>query len=87
MKSLLLRLQCESFVLDLRAPLSDLPPLDGYPVRLVDPTTLEVDISKEQSVNDLFCTLQDHGIEVLSMRNKVNRLEELFLRLVEGGRQ
>ena len=87
MKSLLLRLQCESFVLDLRAPLSELPPLDGYPVRLIDPTTLEVDISKEQSVNDLFCTLQDHGIEVLSMRNKVNRLEELFLRLVEGGRR
>lgn len=87
MKSLLLRLQCESFVLDLKTPLAELPPLDGYPVRMVDPTTLEVDISKDQSVNELFCALQEHDIQVLSMRNKVNRLEELFLSLVEGGRQ
>lgn len=87
MKSLLTRLQTESFVLDLRQPLDEPPPLDGYPVRRIDATTLEVDVSRERSVNDLFCALHERGIEVLSMRNKANRLEELFLRLVEGGRQ
>jgi ABC-2 type transport system ATP-binding protein len=50
----------------------------------VDRQTLEVEVSKERSLNDIFLRLSDLGIEVLSMRNKVNRLEEIFMRLVES---
>lgn len=82
-RELLAKLHTETFVLNLREPLSEVPPLDGYNVRQVDETTLEVEISKEQSVNALFELLSDRGVHVLSMRNKVNRLEELFVRLVD----
>ena len=61
--------------------------LHGYVTRLVDDHTLEVEVSKEQSLNDIFARLTALGIEVISMRNKVNRLEEIFMRLVEGGRR
>jgi ABC-2 type transport system ATP-binding protein len=60
------------------------PQLPGYAVRLIDEHTLEVEVSKEQNLNDIFAALTYRGIEVLSMRNKSNRLEELFMRLVEG---
>jgi len=84
MSSLLRRLNTETFVLNLRNVLERAPMLEGYLVTLVDPHTLEVEISKEQNLNELFLKLSSAGIEVLSMRNKVNRLEEIFMRLVEG---
>jgi ABC-2 type transport system ATP-binding protein len=84
MSSLLRRLHSETFVLNLREALSAAPKLDGYVVTLVDDHTLEVEVSKEQNLNDIFSRLSSLGIEVLSMRNKVNRLEEIFMRLVEG---
>lgn len=83
MKSLLAKLHKETFVLDVRQPLEEAPLLPGYPVRLVSPTTLEIDIEKSQSLNDVFQHLDSQGIRVLSMRNKANRLEELFVSLVE----
>jgi ABC-2 type transport system ATP-binding protein len=86
MSSLLRRLHMEVFVLNLRNSLSVPPKLDGYITRLVDDHTLEVEVSKEQNLNEVFSRLSAVGIEVLSMRNKVNRLEEIFMRLVEGGR-
>jgi ABC-2 type transport system ATP-binding protein len=86
MSSLLRKLHIEVFVLNLRNSLSDAPKLDGYVTRLVDDHTLEVEVSKEQNLNEVFSRLSAVGIEVLSMRNKVNRLEEIFMRLVEGGR-
>ena len=49
----------------------------------MDDHTLEVEVSKDRNLNDVFTRLSADGIEVLSMRNKVNRLEELFMRLVE----
>ena len=58
------------------------PVLEGYGVKLVDDHTLEVEMSKEQNLNDIFARLSAQQVEVLSMRNKVNRLEELFMRLV-----
>ena len=85
MSNLLRRLHTETFVLTLRAALAQPPPLAGYPVQLVDEHTLEVEISTEQNVNDLFARLSALGIEVISLRNKVNRLEEIFIRLVEKG--
>jgi len=84
MSSLLRRLHVQTFVLNLREPLAVAPPLPGYLVTLVDDHTLEVLVSEEESLNDIFAQLTALGIEVLSMRNKVNRLEEIFMRLVEG---
>jgi ABC-2 type transport system ATP-binding protein len=84
MSSLLRRLHVETFVFNLRDALTAAPPLPGYHVRLVDDHTLEVEVSKEENLNDIFARLSALGIEVLSMRNKVNRLEEIFIRLVEG---
>jgi ABC-2 type transport system ATP-binding protein len=84
MGNLLRRLHTETFVLNARAPLAAVPELPGFALRLIDEHTLEVDISKEQSLNDLFARLSERQIEILSMRNKVNRLEEIFMRLVEN---
>ncbi|HKT72592.1 MAG TPA: ABC transporter ATP-binding protein [Steroidobacteraceae bacterium] len=84
MSSLLRRLNTEIFVVNLRDPISTVPDLPGYEPTLVDAHTLEVEVSQEQTLNELFARLSAAGIEVLSMRNKVNRLEEIFMRLVEG---
>ncbi|MBU6421482.1 MAG: ABC transporter ATP-binding protein [Gammaproteobacteria bacterium] len=83
-RDLLSKLRTETFVLNLRHPLGALPPFDGYAVTQVDDTTLEVEIDKSQNVNALFGLLSQNDIQVMSMRNKVNRLEELFVRLIEG---
>lgn len=83
MKSLLAKLHLETFVLDLREPLSAAPLMPGFPVHLANPLTLEVGVEKSQSLNEVFSHLQAQGIQVLSMRNKSNRLEELFVSLVE----
>ena len=87
MSSLLTRLNTETFVLNLREPLSAAPALAGFPTTLVDAHTLEVEVSREQSVNEIFLGLTQMGIHVVSLRNKVNRLEEIFMRLVEGRSQ
>jgi ABC-2 type transport system ATP-binding protein len=84
MKNLLSQLHTETFVLNLKEPLFDLPGTPNYALSRVDETTLEVEISKDLGINGLFQHLSSHGIEVLSLRNKTNRLEELFVRLVEG---
>jgi ABC-2 type transport system ATP-binding protein len=85
MSSLLRRLNTEVFVLNLRNSLQRAPKLDSsIATVLVDEHTLEVEITKEQNLNEVFAQLSAMGIEVLSMRNKVNRLEEIFMRLVEG---
>ena len=85
MSHLLRRLHTETFVLNVSAPLTAAPPLNGYPVRMTDDHTLEVDVSNEQNLNDLFGRLSQLGVQVVSMRNKVNRLEEIFMRLVDKG--
>lgn len=85
MSSLLRRLNTETFVFNLRNSLPAAPKLDGYgATTLVDDHTLEIEMAKEQNLNDVFSVLSSLDIEVLSMRNKVNRLEEIFMRLVEG---
>ena len=85
MKSLLNKLHVETFILNLSKPLGNLPTISGYDAKLIDDTSIEVSISKEQSLNALFESLSRNDIEVLSMRNKTNRLEEMFMRLVEQG--
>ena len=84
MSSLLRRLNTQSFVLNTRSPVAEAPALADFTLRRVDEHTLEVDIAKDQNLNELFERLSRTGIEVVSMRNKVNRLEEIFMRLVEN---
>ena len=83
MKSLLGKLNSETFVLDVVPPAPQLTDLDGFPIRVMDSHTLEVDITRERQLNELFALLSARGVKVQSMRNKANRLEELFLRLTE----
>ncbi|HIZ50073.1 MAG TPA: ABC transporter ATP-binding protein [Candidatus Pseudomonas excrementavium] len=84
MRKLLKELHVETFLLDCRDVMEHAPVLPGFPCVLADDHTLEVQVDKEQGMNGLFVELAAQGVEVLSMRNKSNRLEELFLRLVEG---
>jgi ABC-2 type transport system ATP-binding protein len=84
MSTVLRKLHSEVFVLNLRHPVAVLPDLPGYALAMAGDGSLEVEVNKEQNLNDLFAALSARGIEVVSMRNKANRLEELFLRLVEG---
>src|SRR5882757_7707963 len=84
MSSLLRRLHVQTFVLNVREPLASAPLLTGYVATVVDDHTLEIEVSKEENLNGIFARLSALGIEVLSMRNKVNRLEEIFMQLVEG---
>ena len=84
MANVLRKLQTEVFVLNLNKSLSLPPELAGFRATLADDHTLEIEVSKGQSLNEIFARLSAQGIEVNSMRNKVNRLEELFIRLVDG---
>ena len=83
MKALLSKLHVETFLLDLKNDLGATPQLPGYPCKLLDAHTLEVQVDKSLGVTGLFTELAAQGIEVASMRNKSNRLEELFVSLVE----
>jgi len=85
MKTLLGSLDVEAFVLDIREPITVAPQIDGMEFRLRDQNTLEATLPKQKSLNALFSSLDALGIRVVSMRNKSNRLEELFLRLVDKG--
>jgi len=84
MSTVLRKLHTETFVLNLRGPLRGNLSLPGYRMSAPDETTLEVEVNKEQNLNEIFAALSAAGGEVVSMRNKSNRLEELFMRLVEG---
>jgi ABC-2 type transport system ATP-binding protein len=88
MKNLLATLNRETFVFDLKKPLEALPEASSpFAMRLLDTMTLEVDVAKEQSLNNLFGFLEGHHIEVTSLRNKANRLEELFLNLIAANKK
>ena len=82
MKSLLAKLQFETFIFDL-APYEIEPMINGFKHTFVDEQTLEVEVVRDQGINELFDQLTKQGIKVLSMRNKSNRLEELFLKITE----
>src|SRR5574337_2015658 len=83
MRRLLAKLDVQSFVLDVTGLDGTLPELSGVKLARVDAQTLEVEIPSSHNINALFAALTAHGITVTSMRNKTNRLEELFVRLVE----
>lgn len=80
-KALLNKLHQETFLLDLSRPIAG-PWQSSYAVRVIDDTTLEVDVTRDQGINGVFAELSRLGIEVTSMRNKANRLEEIFIRMI-----
>ncbi len=85
MKRFLSKLDQETFILDLANDIESMPDLDGLTGNLIDGHTLEINVSKREPLNKVFAALSAQGIEVSSMRNKANRLEELFVKLVERG--
>ena len=84
-KALLAKLDKETFVLDLKQLVQPIS-IEGYKYTLTDDHTLEVEVAKSQGLNQVFSALTEQGNTVLSMRNKANRLEELFVGLLEQGR-
>ena len=84
MKALLATLENEFFVLDVQKNVENRPlVIDGYAHRWLDENTLEVEVKHQQGLNKLFEQFSQQGIEVLSMRNRANRLEELFINMAD----
>tara|TARA_R110002124_G_scaffold70223_1_gene188367 strand:+ start:314 stop:1231 length:918 start_codon:yes stop_codon:yes gene_type:complete len=84
MRDLLRRLHREVFIFDAVDELPDVVEIEGFGVRRVDERTLEIEVEKGQHINEVFAGLSQADIRVSSMRNRANRLEEMFVRLVEG---
>lgn len=84
MQELLARLEKETFAMDLDAPLQKVPQNGDFDFKLKDPKTLIVTVKKGQQLNQVFNSLSEQGIKVLSMRNETGRLEELFISLTES---
>ncbi|MEZ5501927.1 MAG: ABC transporter ATP-binding protein [Halioglobus sp.] len=83
-KTLLRKLSRETFILDCVEQVPSGFAIDGFATRQVDDHTLEVEVKKGQDLNEVFMALGDQGIRISSMRNRANRLEEMFVNLVEG---
>jgi len=83
MPNVLRKLQTEAFLFNLSESRDAAPQLQGFKADLIDEHTLEVEVSRGQSLNDIFAQLSSQNVRITSMRNKVNRLEELFIRLVD----
>ena len=86
MRELLQTINTETIVLDLQQPLSQAPEVEGYRLMLVNDTHIEVTLNQGQDINTVFVALSATGIKVTSMRNKTNRLEELFVNLVTSNK-
>lgn len=84
-RELLAELDAETFLLDLDGPLNQTPRIEGFEVHQVDAAQLSIAVHRGQSINDIFAALSDQGIRVISMRNRANRLEEMFVSMVEEG--
>jgi ABC-2 type transport system ATP-binding protein len=84
MGSLLGRLHNETFLFNLGAPCKVLPAMAEFKLTRIEDQVIEVEVSKDQNLNELFAQLSAAGIQVVSMRNKVNRLEEIFMQLVDN---
>ncbi len=83
-RELLAELDTETFLLDLAAPVAQAPQVPGFEVHQVEPSQLSVAIHRGQQLNDVFSSLSEQGIQVVSMRNRANRLEEMFVSMVES---
>ena len=86
MKALLGKLRVETFILDVEFE-GEMPMLEGVNSQMMVNGSLEIELDKSQGLNSVFSQLSEHDVKVLSMRNKANRLEELFVSIVRGGNQ
>ncbi|MCL7930473.1 ABC transporter ATP-binding protein [Halomonas llamarensis] len=84
-RDLLAELDTETFLLDLAHPLEEAPAVEGFELSLTEPSQLSMVIHRGQQMNDVFAALSEQGINVVSMRNRANRLEEMFVSMVESG--
>ncbi|MFW3613960.1 ABC transporter ATP-binding protein [Billgrantia antri] len=84
-RGLLAELDTETFLLDLAHPVDQAPHVEGFEVHKVEEAQLAVVVHRGQRLNDVFTALDAQGIEVVSMRNRANRLEEMFVSMVEQG--
>jgi ABC-2 type transport system ATP-binding protein len=84
MRSLLSQLKQETFLIDVDKPLLSNVSTPDFEMSMLDDRTLEVVVNQGQNLNDIFASLSEAGIQASSLRNKTNRLEELFVKLVEG---
>ncbi|EHP3970434.1 TPA: ATP-binding cassette domain-containing protein [Vibrio parahaemolyticus] len=84
MKALLSKLSVETFILDIETD-GEVPELNGVNRQSLIDGSLEIELDKSQGLNAVFAQLTEHGVKVLSMRNKANRLEELFVSIVREG--
>lgn len=84
MQGLLAKLKTNRFILELKHPLDTLPQVPGYLLRRLDALTLEADVPTELGVHGLFDALGSQGVEVVSLRNASNRLEQLFMNLLDA---
>jgi ABC-2 type transport system ATP-binding protein len=86
-RSLLAELNTETFLFDLAHSLEEPPVIEGFEVRQMDSAQLAVVVHRGQRLNDVFTSLGEQGIQVVSMRNRANRLEEMFMTMVEQGNE
>ncbi|MCA9749857.1 MAG: ABC transporter ATP-binding protein, partial [Romboutsia sp.] len=82
-KALLSQLQQETLVLDLKSKMLSIPNISDAKINKIDDMSIEITFAKSKSINTLFSELSANGIDVISLRNKANRLEELFISLIE----
>ena len=84
MNTILKKLKREVFILTLQDSIEDSPFVEGYDISFVEKDQLEVVVDSKQELNQLFVALKDQNIRVTSIRNRSNRLEELFMELVDS---
>jgi ABC-2 type transport system ATP-binding protein len=87
MKHLLQEFHHQTFVLNCDKPIDNIPDIKALQLSLIDDTSIEVRVERAMSLNHMFSLLSDKGITIHSMRNKTNRLEELFLDIIKNGHQ
>lgn len=87
MKKLISNLNEETFVLDLINPIKSLPVSSNFKATLIDDSTIEIEVARKDNINDVFNFFSSHNIHICSMRNKTNRLEKLFLDLLEKNKK
>ncbi|MGQ7260467.1 ABC transporter ATP-binding protein [Vreelandella sp. V005] len=86
-RELLAELDTETFLIDLAEPVAEVPNIEGFELHQIESTQLSLLVHRGQRLNDVFKALSEQGIEVVSMRNRANRLEEMFVSMVKGSGQ
>ncbi|MGN0921132.1 MAG: ABC transporter ATP-binding protein [Cellvibrio sp.] len=86
-KNLLQQLAKETFIFDVSQTLESAPAITGFEVHLLDAHSFEIQVEKGQTLNSIFAELTAQNIQVVSMRNKANRLEEMFVSMVSGHKE